>query len=196
MCLQGKWQWTTLPKCTYWSTLLLNFRGGQLRRVLQGRIRQVRVSQLKDVTILLSESTLLNLFPFCRYTTLYHRHETKQHGCIIGYQDTVWKQVEYRTLDYDTDKSCKPTQTTGNIGQLLALTFRQEEHGGDGKTGGLGGGGGGIIVGNTHLYWHPKSTYERCRQALIYRYHLFAFQKQLADKDPDAHWLPLMLGGK
>ncbi|CAO3595808.1 unnamed protein product [Absidia cylindrospora] len=125
------------------------------------------------------------------YTTLFHRHETKRHGCVIAYRDTMWKQIEYRTLDYDTDESCKPTQTTGNIAQFVALAYRQDN---DGDHGLSGGGGGGVIVSNTHLYWRPPSTYERCRQALICRHHLFNFQKQLADKYPEENWLPLMLG--
>ncbi|ORZ07646.1 Endonuclease/exonuclease/phosphatase [Absidia repens] len=123
------------------------------------------------------------------YTTLFHRHETKRHGCVIAYRETMWKQIEYRTLDYDTDESCKPTQTTGNIGQLVALAYRQDNDDDHNLSGG-----GGVIISNTHLYWRPPSTYERCRQALIYRHHLFNFQKQLADKHPEQNWLPLMLG--
>ncbi|KAI8331925.1 Endonuclease/exonuclease/phosphatase [Chlamydoabsidia padenii] len=113
------------------------------------------------------------------YTTLFHRHETKRHGCLIGYKDNIWKEIDYRTLDYDTDPSCKPAQITGNIGQLVALAFRDDDEPG-------------VILGNTHLYWRPQSNYERCRQALIYMHHLFDLKKTLDDKKKG--WVPLMLG--
>ncbi|KAI8342604.1 Endonuclease/exonuclease/phosphatase [Chlamydoabsidia padenii] len=111
------------------------------------------------------------------------QHETKRHGCLIGYQSNAWNQIEYRTIDYDTDNSCKPTQATGNIGQLVALAFKEVESNGLGRSG--------VILGNTHSYWRPPSTYERCRQGLIYIHHLLNLQKELPGKD---HWVPLMLG--
>jgi RNA exonuclease NGL2 len=105
---------------------------------------------------------------------------------LIGYKDDVWKQIDYRTLDYDTDISCKPAQTTGNIGQLVALAFRNDD--GEPHSG--------VVLGNTHLYWRPNSNYERCRQAMIYMHHLMALKNDLSKKNPADHWVPLMLGGK
>ncbi|ORX61686.1 DNase I-like protein [Hesseltinella vesiculosa] len=127
------------------------------------------------------------------YQTTYHRHETKRQGCMIGYLDDEWKQVGYETLDYDTDPACPATQFTGNVAQMMALTKIERDCGSheSGESPALPTT---IILGNTHLYWRPPSTYERCRQGLIYHHRLWEMQKTWAANNDQSNVWPVLCG--
>ncbi|KAI8388307.1 Endonuclease/exonuclease/phosphatase [Radiomyces spectabilis] len=115
------------------------------------------------------------------YKTLFYKHSTKKHGCMIGYQAGQFTLAENRNFDYDTDDLCPVTQNTGNIMQLAALKHVHQQH--------LG-----VVVGNTHLYWRPQSSYERLRQGAIYNRKLSQFRKELAETHGQTQWHALMLG--
>ncbi|KAG0163669.1 hypothetical protein DFQ28_011377 [Apophysomyces sp. BC1034] len=99
------------------------------------------------------------------YETEFHKHATKQHGCMIGYNATKFERDAYTTLDYDNDPLTPPTQSTGNIAQLIGLRFVDQPKG--------------FVVGNTHLYWRPESFYERMRQTAIYTQRMEEFKTHL-----------------
>ncbi|KAI8065642.1 Endonuclease/exonuclease/phosphatase [Gongronella butleri] len=121
------------------------------------------------------------------YATTYHQHESKRQGCVIAYQADAWEQVAYRTVDLDTDASCPPTMATGNVAQLMALATRDKHPRRR------------VLLGNTHLYWRPPSTYERCRQGLIYQRRLWDMHRELTSSENDengkkADFTPVLCG--
>lgn len=87
-----------------------------------------------------------------RFTT----SKGKTHGQIIGYKESRFEQCgEVKMIEFDQLKNdVLPSQFYGgNTAMLLRLKDNLT-----GKT---------LVVGNTHLFWHPSGTYERARQMLI-----------------------------
>ncbi|CDH51607.1 ngl2p [Lichtheimia corymbifera JMRC:FSU:9682] len=112
------------------------------------------------------------------YKAEHFTHPKKKHGCLIGYNATLFEMVNYTTVDYDSDKLCPPTWITGNIAQIMALKHLEHP--------GLG-----IVLGNTHMYWRPNATYERLRQTAIYTERLMEFKNTL---DSSTEWVPIVIG--
>jgi len=70
---------------------------------------------------------------------------------------------QYFPMNNDSGRSLtRNTFKTRNIGLLVALQSRDQESEG-------------LIVATTHLFWHPKYTYERTRQAAILLQEVVAF---------------------
>ncbi|KAL5535579.1 NGL2 [Sanghuangporus sanghuang] len=98
------------------------------------------------------------------YAFTYSSGRRKKHGCIIAYKKDEFVKTAERTIFYDdinirhegtTERSRKGSSfRTKNIGLILAL----QRCGNPSHS---------IVVATTHLFWHPKYTYERARQALI-----------------------------
>ncbi|VEU23975.1 DEKNAAC105171 [Brettanomyces naardenensis] len=88
----------------------------------------------------------------CRF---YHSGE-KSHGVAIFYKDCLFRLVDSLHIDYDSEKSADipPRTKTRNVGLILGLSLR----GNPDKV---------VIIGTTHLFWHPFGTYERARQTYI-----------------------------
>ncbi|KAK9365746.1 Endonuclease/exonuclease/phosphatase [Lipomyces kononenkoae] len=101
------------------------------------------------------------------YDYVYVRGEGKNHGLVISWRKSVCKLVRSESIVYDDDngyddddddgdvddlRPTMPQTRTRNVGCLAALQLHA---------------GGGLVVGTTHLFWHPHGTFERTRQAAI-----------------------------
>ena len=84
----------------------------------------------------------------------------KKHGCVIAYQNTIFRLIRKITLYYD-DHSAFPNDfsyqkdniKTKNIALLAAF-----EEIGSGRP---------LIVATTHLFWHPE--YDACMSEVGWR---------------------------
>lgn len=97
------------------------------------------------------------------YGSKYHRDSAKNHGVCIFFKNSLFVFQHQSFIDYDTLESgdIPPRTITQNIGLLCCLEFSpkirsQYNLSKDG-----------IIVGTTHLFWHPFGTYERTRQTYL-----------------------------
>ncbi|KAK9458327.1 Endonuclease/exonuclease/phosphatase [Dipodascopsis uninucleata] len=99
------------------------------------------------------------------YETIFHRGDRKNHGLLIAYKAAMFTLDRTSTVDYDNDVgACEnnpkwssmayPQTKTRNVGLLAYLKFKSAEDKG-------------LIIGTTHLFWHPYGTYERTRQSAI-----------------------------
>jgi len=114
------------------------------------------------------------------YAHHYGSGPGKAHGCMIAFKKDLYSMVSDRVIYYDQyvpmDNSgrslTKNTFRTRNIGLLAAFkSLNQESEG--------------LIVATTHLFWHPKYTYERTRQVAILLHEVVAFRTdQMAQKWP------------
>ncbi|KAH6917297.1 Endonuclease/exonuclease/phosphatase [Coprinopsis sp. MPI-PUGE-AT-0042] len=111
----------------------------------------------------------------------------KRHGCLIAYKASLFELEGERIVFYDdeevrlegTEEQKKGKSfVTKNIALIVSLRRI------DGLLGGL-------VVGTTHLFWHPRYTYERVRQAGILTREATIFQ----DSDPTRQAWPCILAG-
>ncbi|KAH8120388.1 Endonuclease/exonuclease/phosphatase [Phellopilus nigrolimitatus] len=109
------------------------------------------------------------------YSFAYSSGPRKKHGCAIAFRTDVYKKVAEQTVFYDEAElhSEGPTAQfrkgssfrTRNIGFIIALErlSAEDQH---------------IIVATTHLFWHPRYTYERARQALVLTHSVCEFKEK------------------
>jgi len=80
---------------------------------------------------------------------------------LIAYRGTKYSRVADHTIVYDEEEVREGegeryrrgiSILTRNIGSLVALKSMDSE-------------GDGLIIATTHLFWHPRYTYERTRSA-------------------------------
>ncbi|KAF9787345.1 Endonuclease/exonuclease/phosphatase [Thelephora terrestris] len=97
------------------------------------------------------------------YTTIYKAGHRKKHGLLIAYRGLKYSKVSDHVISYDEEEVRDGegeryrrgiSFRTKNIGSLVALKSSDSE-------------GNGLIVATTHLFWHPRYTYERTRQVAI-----------------------------
>ncbi|CCF60807.1 hypothetical protein KAFR_0L01960 [Kazachstania africana CBS 2517] len=98
------------------------------------------------------------------YDSQFHAKPSKNHGISILWKRSLFTMTDKMLIDYDKEISgnIPPRTTTNNVGLVLALKFSPkvlERFPNTRKSG--------IIVGTTHLFWHPFGTYERTRQCYI-----------------------------
>ncbi|KAK9464920.1 Endonuclease/exonuclease/phosphatase [Lipomyces arxii] len=118
------------------------------------------------------------------YDTMYHCGERKNHGLLICWKNSVFGLVDSAVVDYDNDTGYDPADQSGvltvpqtktrNVGLIVALKFKAGDHG--------------LVIGTTHLFWHPYGTFERTRQSAV----LVRNTKSFATKFPN--W-PVFLAG-
>ncbi|KAJ7254027.1 Endonuclease/exonuclease/phosphatase [Mycena haematopus] len=118
-----------------------------------------------DILCLQEVDTLDKLLPTLEAAQYNHHYVAgpgKKHGCLVAFKKTYAK-LEERVIHYDEqhvrsegDENTRRGSSfrTRNIGSIVAL--KNLSHDGEG-----------VVVGTTHLFWHPKYTYERTRQAGI-----------------------------
>jgi len=92
---------------------------------------------------------------------IYKAGHRKKHGLLIAYSGAKYSKVADHMVFYD-DEEVRDGEgeryrrgssiRTKNIGSLVAL--KPAVPGGDG-----------LIIATTHLFWHPRYTYERTRSA-------------------------------
>lgn len=108
---------------------------------------------------------------------------------------------QYRSVIFDESPLTHPTPitpVTGNIGQLVALKFRDPSHdiaGGQGTA--LSGSSDthGVIVTNSHLFWRPTAKYEKLRQAYVMLHESVQFRRSVHKENAwGQHWPIIMCG--
>lgn len=98
------------------------------------------------------------------YGSVFNRWGDKNHGVAIFFRNSLFDVTDKMYIDYDKEESgnIPPRTVTKNVGLILALKFKdsilQKFPETDKK---------GILVGTTHLFWHPFGTYERTRQTYV-----------------------------
>ncbi|KAF7306996.1 Endo/exonuclease/phosphatase domain-containing protein [Mycena indigotica] len=134
------------------------------------------LAQDAEIICLQEVDTLEKLLPALEpcYTTHYAAGPGKKHGCLIAFKkDRYDKHVE-KLVHYD-DEVVRDGETeqarrgssfkTRNIASLLAVKHKSKP-------------GQGVVVGTSHLFWHPRYTYERARQAGIFLREITKFQSE------------------
>ncbi|KAF8622890.1 hypothetical protein AX15_006655 [Amanita polypyramis BW_CC] len=98
-----------------------------------------------------------------QYSYHYGAGVGKKHGCLIAYKRKMYAKLSDRLVDYDEEEirahgneRARQGRSfwTRNVGIVVTLKSTDDS-------------GWGIIIATTHLFWHPKYTYERARQAGI-----------------------------
>ncbi|KAF8807491.1 Endonuclease/exonuclease/phosphatase [Phlegmacium glaucopus] len=151
-------------------------------------IHEEILRQDADIICLQEVDRLDKLVPMLEKAGYAHHYGSgpgKKHGCMIAFKKNLFSMVSDRMIYYDQyvpmdDAGCSLTRNTfktRNIGLVVALRSLNQENEG-------------LIVATTHLFWHPKYTYERTRQAAILLQEVVAFKTdQKAQK-----WLCILAG--
>lgn len=124
------------------------------------------------------------------YDSKFHRSPSKNHGVCVFYKNSLFVCKHQSFINYDKEEleDITPRTFTQNVGLLTCLEFTSkvlQEFPTLSKPG--------IIIGTTHLFWHPFGTYERTRQTYIVLKKCKEFQhtiNTLTNKD----WLILFAG--
>lgn len=98
------------------------------------------------------------------YSSQYYRSGTKNHGVAIFYKQDKFVFKNSMFINYDREDCGSVTNSTPtlNVGLMIYLEFSQavlDQNPTLSRDG--------IIIGTTHLFWHPFGTYERSRQTYI-----------------------------
>ncbi|WVN89186.1 uncharacterized protein L203_104402 [Cryptococcus depauperatus CBS 7841] len=120
----------------------------------------------------------------------------KSHGLVILYNNSIFTQLSSKVIHLDFEnlidnhpdgnsmettalmkRARASSRYTKNIALLAALSSNTNPKNG-------------VIVATTHLFWHPKYTYERTRQALVLTRAIRKWQSE----DGLVHW-PVLLAG-
>ncbi|KAH3661656.1 hypothetical protein OGAPHI_006506 [Ogataea philodendri] len=108
------------------------------------------------------------------YSNRFYRSGTKNHGVAIFFRTSKFQLVDSTVIDYDQVPTANivPRTNTLNVGLLVALRPADDPS----KL---------LIVGTTHLFWHPFGTYERTRQTYIVLQETSKFEKSVQASHPD-----------
>lgn len=129
------------------------------------------------------------------YGVQFHRQASKNHGVAIAWKEELFVMTDKMLIDFDKEVSgdIPPRTTTNNAGLLLSLKFSDKvvEKYGERKSG--------IIIGTTHLFWHPFGTFERTRQCYVVLNKVKEFLRRVNvlqnGNDCDfSHWYPFFCG--
>lgn len=98
------------------------------------------------------------------YDMKYYRADTKNHGLAIAFKSDkfICKHQSFMYYDKETSGELRPRTATQNIGFLACLEFTPDiltKYSNISRNG--------IIIGTTHLFWHPFGTFERTRQTYL-----------------------------
>ncbi|KAK9249058.1 Endonuclease/exonuclease/phosphatase [Lipomyces tetrasporus] len=121
------------------------------------------------------------------YEFVFHRGEGKNHGLALCWKTSLCSLVRSASVDYDKDNGYDPADVdarptipqarTRNVACLVGLKFNRPDTAG-------------LVVGTTHLFWHPHGTFERTRQAAV----LVRNAKTFAAEIDGGRW-PVFLAG-
>lgn len=119
---------------------------------------------LQELDYLQYGSFWKKLFEDLGYFSVFFRYQTKNHGVCIVFRKSLFFCKHRSFIDYDRESSgdVAPRTVTQNVGVLALLEFTPEvlqKHPGITKNG--------VIIGTTHLFWHPFGTYDRTRQTYL-----------------------------
>lgn len=126
------------------------------------------------------------------YDCKYHRSGSKNHGLVLAYKRDMFINTHLSHINYDkedTGANLRPSCVTNNVGFLACLNFTPKVISQylPSKRG--------VIIGTTHLFWHPFGTYERTRQTYIILKKFKEFQQTLKTIEGDSNdWYPFFAG--
>ncbi|CAH2354546.1 RNA exonuclease Ngl2p [[Candida] railenensis] len=125
------------------------------------------------------------------YDCKYYRSGSKNHGLAIAYKRDIFINTHLSHINYDKEETSnlKPSCITNNVGLLASLTFTPKVLSKYKKISKKG-----VIIGTTHLFWHPFGTYERTRQTYIILKKVKEFQNTLATIEGSGDWYTLFAG--
>ena len=93
------------------------------------------------------------------YSHVYASGPHKSHGCLVAFKRNLYTLESHKAIHYDDqdvplagfESHCRGSSfRTRNIASLVALRLIDDTTKG-------------IVVATTHLFWHPRYTYERIR---------------------------------
>ncbi|KAH3687249.1 hypothetical protein WICPIJ_001765 [Wickerhamomyces pijperi] len=110
------------------------------------------------------------------YLSDYQRWGDKNHGVAVFFRECMFDQTDRMTIDYDKEviEGVPQRVQTKNVGLLVALKFKKaitDKYQESKKKG--------IIIGTTHLFWHPFGTVTRTRQTYIVLRQTMEFYKRV-----------------
>ncbi|EDO14405.1 hypothetical protein Kpol_237p1 [Vanderwaltozyma polyspora DSM 70294] len=131
------------------------------------------------------------------YESQFHRIASKNHGVAIVWKREMFKMTDRMLIDFDkeTSSDIPPRTRTNNTGLILSLKFSDKILSTLPKNTKTTG----IIIGTTHLFWHPFGTYERTRQCYVLLNKMKEFMHRVNvlqnGNDGDlSHWVPFFCG--
>ncbi|KAF9532016.1 Endonuclease/exonuclease/phosphatase [Crepidotus variabilis] len=139
-------------------------------------IHEEILRQNADILCLQEVDRLEKLLPLLQragYSERYASGPGKKHGCLVAFKKDLYTLFASKTIyyddedvDVDTDEPRRRSSfRTRNVANLVAL--KRNDHS---RTG--------LIVATTHLFWHPRYTYERTRQVYIMFKETLAFREE------------------
>ncbi|KAF4572828.1 hypothetical protein EYR36_007338 [Pleurotus pulmonarius] len=143
----------------------------------EGMLHDELLTQKADVLFLQEVDRLDKIEPLLTKAGYNHQYGAglnKKHGCMIAYSSD-FAQLDHRVVQYDnedvrvaeTERARRGSSfKTRNIGLICALQSVQNPTQG-------------IIAATTHLFWHPRYTYERARQAAILKREVNRFRSDI-----------------
>ncbi|KAF7347763.1 Endo/exonuclease/phosphatase domain-containing protein [Mycena venus] len=168
--------WNLLAQClgaNYSRQAEMSSKEPQRQPMLHAEI----LAQDADIMCLQEVDSLDKLLPALEAAEYNHHYVSgpgKKHGCLVAFKKT-YEKLEERVIHYDEQHVRSEGEETTrrgssfrtkNIGSLVALKSLTKE-------------GEGVVIGTTHLFWHPKYTYERTRQAGILIREIAKFRSDL-----------------
>ncbi|KAG0143883.1 hypothetical protein CROQUDRAFT_660684 [Cronartium quercuum f. sp. fusiforme G11] len=106
----------------------------------------------------------------------------KQHGLLIGWKENKIEKIDEQIIKFDEEiynNKIGLSRVTKNISLICCLKLKTEttKH---------------LVIGTCHLFWHPRFSYERCRQISFLSNLIQNFkQKQLLRTD---HLITILAG--
>ncbi|KAF6766282.1 Endonuclease/exonuclease/phosphatase [Ephemerocybe angulata] len=146
--------------------------------------------QNADILCLQEVDRLEKLCPMLEKAGYAHRFACgpfKKHGCLIAYKSSMYSYAGDMTVFYDDQE----VGSEGPDSQRIGKSFRTKNIGFIVALQRLDDPSKGIVVATTHLFWHPRYTYERTRQAGCLVREATAFKMA----DPSRHTWPTILAG-
>jgi RNA exonuclease NGL2 len=112
---------------------------------------------LQEVDLRQYKTYFIDLLSSLHYSYTLLSGPRKRHGILIAWKSESFELSHRHEFRYDRIdiKKVGPSMETGNVGICVGLRLKADERGH------------GVWISNTHLYWHPKGSYERQRQAGI-----------------------------
>ncbi|KAJ3538493.1 hypothetical protein NMY22_g5134 [Coprinellus aureogranulatus] len=136
-------------------------KASQRRHLLHEEIER----QNADILCLQEVDTLDKLLPVLEKAGYSHRYASgpfKKHGCLIAFKKSLYSAaVAEKTIFYDDEQ----VSAHGTDVQKIGKSFRTKNIGLIVGLRRLDNADNGLVVATTHLFWHPRYTYERTRWA-------------------------------
>lgn len=108
------------------------------------------------------------------YEGHFNRNQNKSHGVAIFFRKSMFAMIDHMHIQYDIIETAgiEPRTTTQNVGIVLALSLRGHQNNI-------------VLIGTTHLFWHPFGTYERTRQTAILLMKAKEFERRVKVLHPE-----------